>query len=331
VQSDMRLRKGVVCTWSTVHRLQRRGVPMTTWNLTGSTAPGAATPTDGSGLHVKARSRIAATLRPSRVTTQVERLSFRDDSLLGGYAESIDRLAFAAASCRNRHVLDAGCGTGLGARYLLDHGAISVVGVDLSAAAIDEARSLQPAEKAQFLVGDLHDLEALTAGSHRFGAIVSFETLAHLEHPQRFLAAVARRLDEGGTFIVSTPNRDAIPLDDEGRPLYRFQHIAYSPEALESHLRTEFREVSVWGQWLSPSGRLRKLRAMQQFRYLCDSYYQPAARVTRWLKGLVGGAPLPPPDCHVAADSYPGDYEIRPIRPARLPWAPTTLLAICRN
>jgi hypothetical protein len=49
------------------------------------------------------------------------------------------------------------------------------------------------------------------------------------------------------------------------------------------------------------------------------------------LKRLLGRKVLPPPDNRSSADSYPGDYEIAPIQSVELPWAPTTLIAICRN
>ncbi len=41
-----------------------------------------------------------------------ERLSLDDDSLYQGYADHIQRYAFAAQYCSGRRVLDAGCGTG---------------------------------------------------------------------------------------------------------------------------------------------------------------------------------------------------------------------------
>ena len=72
-------------------------------------------------------------------------------------------------------------------------------------------------------------------------------------------------------------------------------------------------------------------RAAEQFLYLSESYHQPGARFARTVKRLLHREVLPPPDNHSSADSYPGDYEIAPIQPARMPWAPTSLVALCRN
>ncbi|MEO8314095.1 MAG: methyltransferase domain-containing protein [Pseudomonadota bacterium] len=267
--------------------------------------------------------------RPSKAA--VERLSFKDESLLGGYAESIDRFAFAEYWCRGKKVLEAGCGTGSGARLLLEHGAESVLGIDYSNDAIREARELQTSAAAEFMTGNLHDLARLTQAHAPFGAIVCFETLPHLHNPVRFLSAAAQCMDSGAAFVVSTPNRDAVPLDEVGRPLYRFQHTAYTVETLEELLREVFTEVGIWGQWLTPSGRLRRRRSEEQFAYLCDSYYQPSARLTRWVKRLMGRNTLPPPQNHSNADAYPGDFQISLIDAARLPWMPTSLIAVCRN
>lgn len=261
----------------------------------------------------------------------LERLSFQDGSLLGGYTESINRLALAAPLCQGRVVLDAGCGTGLGAQYLLDHGAKSVLGIDYSNEAVLEARALQSSDAAEFMVGNLNDLARLTQGRGRFGAIVCLETLPHLRDPARFLAVAAQTLEADGVFLVSTPNRDAIPLDEAGRPLYRFQHVAYSVATFEELLREVFPDVALWGQWLTPPGRLRRQRAEEQFQYQCESYYQPAAKLTRGLKNMFGRKTLPPPENHVSADSYPGDFQMLPIEAGRHPWAPTSLMAICRN
>jgi SAM-dependent methyltransferase len=138
-----------------------------------------------------------------------------------------------------------------------------VLGVDHSVEAIREAWGLQVSEPAEFMVGDLHEVGRLAMG-RRFGAVVSFETLPHLQDRARFVAGAARLLETDGVFI-------------------------------------------------------------------CEVYYQPTARFARRIRRMLGRQVLPPPRDPASADSYPGDYVIAPIQQTRLPWAPTTLLAICRR
>ena len=259
-----------------------------------------------------------------------ERLSRKDGTLLAGYAESVERLRFALPYCTGQRVLDAGCGSGFGTHYLASHGAASAIGIDVSTEAIEEANEHFSFRGVKYVTGNLQQLA--DAGSlGRFGAIVSFETLPHLEDPEPFLQAASAMLERGGTLVLSTPNRAAVPLDAAGKPRYHYQHRAYTAEQLEAALLRHFTKVEIWGQWLSAAGRLRKTRQYTQFQYLCDSYYQPAARLSRALRRALGKRTLPPPEYTADADSYPGDFEIAPIGNPPVPWEPLILLAVCSH
>ena len=260
-----------------------------------------------------------------------ERLSRKDGTLLAGYAESVERLRFALPYCAGQRVLDAGCGSGFGTHYLASHGAASAIGIDVSTEAIEEANEHFSFRGVKYVTGNLQQLDAEARALGRFGAIVSFETLPHLEDPQPFLKAASAMLEESGTLVLSTPNRAAIPIDASGKPEYPYQHHAYAADELESVLRPHFRSVHVWGQWLSAVGQLRKAREYTQFQYLCDSYYQPAARLSRALRRALGKPTLPPPQYTADADAYPGDFEIAPIDAPPVPWEPLILIAVCSH
>lgn len=257
-----------------------------------------------------------------------ERLSLSDGSLFGGYSESLLRLQFAAPYCRGRNVLDAGCGTGLGAHYLAGNGATSAIGVDVSAEAIAEAQREFAAETVRFRVGDLQRLEAVIDAGERFGAIVSFEVLAHLREPDVFLGATRRMLEPDGTLVISTPNREVALAG--GPPEYPFHFDPFDPQRLRKLLQGHYDSVQTWGQWLTPAGRLRKRREYATFQYLAESYHLPGARISRALRRMLGRPTLPPPQYHGAADSYPGDYQLAPLEQPPCRWPPTVLLAVCQ-
>jgi 2-polyprenyl-3-methyl-5-hydroxy-6-metoxy-1,4-benzoquinol methylase len=103
-------------------------------------------------------------------------------------------------------VLDVGCGKGELVAALVGDG-LAVVGIDLDAAMVDEAR----ARGLDVQVADLNTfLEHQPPGS--LGAIISTQVVEHLQIPDlvRFLELSASRLRPGGVFIAETPNPAAL-------------------------------------------------------------------------------------------------------------------------
>jgi len=109
-----------------------------------------------------------------------ERLSLTDDSLLAGHAENIQRFQFALEWCRGKRVLDAGCGSGYGTHYLGCNGASSVLGVDISTEAIDEARREYQTDNVRFEVRDLQRLDAGPHSSSERVRAVTGDGVSHL-------------------------------------------------------------------------------------------------------------------------------------------------------
>lgn len=260
-----------------------------------------------------------------------ERLSLTDGSLFGGHAETVQRLELALPYCAGRRVLDAGCGTGYGTWYLARHGAASALGIDISTEAIDEASRHFSSPGVSFAVGDIQLLRTRLGNDSRFGAIVSFETIAHLQDPDKFLDATFKLLEDDGALVISTPNRESFPGDGTQIPPYDFYFRPYAPGEFEALLRNHFPNVRIMGQWLSHAGKLRKARDFANFQYLSESYFQPGARLTRTIKRLLGKRTLPPPQYHGDADAFPGDYLIAPANDPPVSWAPTILVATCQK
>lgn len=259
-----------------------------------------------------------------------ERLSLTDDTLLSSHAEAMVRLRFAKPYCTGRRVLDAACGTGYAAEHLRDKlgypGALSVHGVDISEAAVKEALAHYERPNVTFQQLDLHDIATLDG---TYGAVLTFEALAHLADPDRFLDGVARKLELDGKFILSTPNAPAVPVDAQGKPLYRWAHRTYTASQLHALLDKRFSEITLYGQWQTPQGKLRQVRARQQHEMNCGLYYCPTIKLGRLLLKLFGKPVPPPPEFYGSADSFEGDYTIAPIADPPLPWEPRVLVAVC--
>lgn len=112
-----------------------------------------------------------------------------------------------------KRVLDAGCGTGVYTKWLLDRGA-NVVGVDVSEEILAQAEELV-GDRAEFHQADLETgLEF--ADDDAFDGVVCGSVLGHVEDWRGVFAEFARVLEPGGfvVFSVRHPVKNARTLED---------------------------------------------------------------------------------------------------------------------
>ncbi len=132
------------------------------------------------------------------------------------YHEHIVRYLLAAQLARGRRVLDAGCGAGYGSALLAQSGALSVLGIDIAAEAVDYARRHYQQAGLAYAVHDV--TSSLPAAP--FDLIVSFEVIEHLDNPAALARAAAEALTADGIFTVSTPNAATYP---PGNPFHKHE------------------------------------------------------------------------------------------------------------
>jgi 2-polyprenyl-3-methyl-5-hydroxy-6-metoxy-1,4-benzoquinol methylase len=121
-------------------------------------------------------------------------------------------------------------------------GAESVTGVDLDPDTIEHARARFQFGAVAFAVGDAEQLRL----DGPFDVVVSFETIEHLQRPERLLASVGRMLNVDGTFLVSTPCRESGSLD--GAPQNPFHVREWNQVEFSAMLESAFRSVTLYGQ-----------------------------------------------------------------------------------
>jgi SAM-dependent methyltransferase len=117
--------------------------------------------------------------------------------------EHRSRYLFAARFCRDKRVLDLGCGTGYGAAELAAR-AERVVAVDSSAEALAYAAGHFALPNLTFVRASASRLPFAAGG---FDVVVAFELLEHLPEWEAALAGVRALLGDRGYFLVSTPNK----------------------------------------------------------------------------------------------------------------------------
>ncbi len=128
------------------------------------------------------------------------------------------RYAVTAPLAAGKRVLDAASGEGYGS-FMLARDAASVVGVDVSAAAVTHAQQRYARPNLRFVAASV---VALPLPDASVDLIVSFETIEHLEAQAPMLAEFRRVLAVDGVLVISSPNR---PVYNEGGGIDNHYHV----------------------------------------------------------------------------------------------------------
>ena len=156
--------------------------------------------------------------------------------------EHFHRYLFALRFAEDRELIDVASGEGYGSA-LLAQAAKVVIGVDVDAAAVENANRRYKSQGLSFQVGDA---TKLPCDSNSSDLVVSFETIEHLEDHDTFLAEVKRVLRTDGLLIVSTPDKPQYHATlAEPNPFHRKE---LNRAEFESLLRTYFQNVRLFEQ-----------------------------------------------------------------------------------
>ena len=163
--------------------------------------------------------------------------------------EHVSRYFFASRLCRQKTVLDVGCGTGYGTAELAGQ-ATSVVAIDQSYVAIDHAKTHYDRPNTTYLQADA---TLLPFPADSFELVVAFEIIEHLDRWENLLDEARRVLTPDGQFVVSTPNKAVYA---EARRLAGpnpFHRHEFEFEEFQAALSERFEHVSVFLQNHRPS------------------------------------------------------------------------------
>jgi SAM-dependent methyltransferase len=158
----------------------------------------------------------------------------------GVLALHLKRYDFALPLCVGADVLDAACGAGYGSAHLA-RAARRVVGVDVDPEVIAHARNRYPLDTLAFRVGDV---QGLGDADGTYDIVCSFETIEHVDDPERALAELARVLRPRGRLIISTPNAE----ETTHSPANPYHRIEWSASDFDALLKRFFSEVELYGE-----------------------------------------------------------------------------------
>jgi len=163
--------------------------------------------------------------------------------MLSGYKWALSMIPGAGG----KRVLDCACGRGYGSFYLAS-GARKVDGVDISPEAVVYCRNRYKRENLDF---EVMDASSLRFADGTFDAVVSQDTIEHVEDDAKFLAEISRVLKDDGVFVVFTPHS---PVHNE-KPANIYHLREYSQESFRELAGRYFGKVQLYGRSLSPALR----------------------------------------------------------------------------
>lgn len=152
----------------------------------------------------------------------------------------LKRYDFARNFCRDRMVLDLGCGVGYGSAFLASEAA-KVIGVDFDQDAANHAHISYTGKNVEYMSADG---EKLPFRDQSFDVVCSLETIEHVSDAKACLRNVARILKPEGVFVVSTP----LASSDGRSPENPHHHQEWDSKEFQKMLEAYFSKVEIWYQ-----------------------------------------------------------------------------------
>ena len=166
-----------------------------------------------------------------------------DDDIIG--LHHLSRYEWAVRVLRDRKprcIIDVACGAGYGSHMLADNiPCASVSGCDYDPRSAIFARDHYQANNLNFVTGDIVtwcDSDGVSLG--KFDAIVTFDTIEHVEHREIALLSLCRNLADDGAMLFSTPSAHRQNLL---KPSWEHHKIEYCAQDLSDLMRRFFRVV----------------------------------------------------------------------------------------
>jgi len=157
--------------------------------------------------------------------------------------EHLHRYAFASTFVAGKDVLDIASGEGYGSN-ILSKVAKSVLGVDVDEASVAHANRKYGSSSLKFLAGDAC---SVPMEDQSVDAVVSFETIEHVEDQDTMIKEFKRVLRPGGLVIISSPEKHAYNLQNGHENPYHKKELDF--EEFENLLKSHFRNVRLFGQY----------------------------------------------------------------------------------
>lgn len=124
------------------------------------------------------------------------------------HQDLISKCLLLSPPTKNKKILDVGCGEGGIANYIFD--AEEIVGIDISEKAISKAKEkFKHRNEVKFIASPIEYFEYT---KNYFDIAFCIETIEHCIDPISVLKKIYELLKEGGSLILTSPNRNSLHL-----------------------------------------------------------------------------------------------------------------------
>lgn len=172
-----------------------------------------------------------------------------------------------------RRVLDIGCGLGRLTQQIA-MGNREVLGVDVSPAMIERARSTSTSDRVSFLEGDFLEVDL---SGREWDCVASAAALHHMPHDVALTRMVAL-IRPGGRLIVHDLRRDS-GVTDSIRAYSALAHTAFATLVRTGRPRPPKRVRDAWAR----HGAKETYRSLEEAQALADRHLPGASVLNHWL------------------------------------------------
>ena len=180
------------------------------------------------------------------------------------WADHAHRYKWASLFSRGK-VLDFACGVGYGSVYVLESPEFeNYIGADISLEAIKLARKDFHFPSVDFLVA--HS-DYLPFRDNYFDTVICFETLEHLEDPERLVVQFQKVMKKDGVLIGSVPSRQQEELIDKIYGTNPFHKTRFDFTRLSFLLKKYFKYIRFYQQSLEVGSLLIPIQNISTISY----------------------------------------------------------------